>query len=75
MSYVMPHPLFKPPPGSTLKEPRLYCKPGEQYAVAEARWRVRRQEYIDVCIMLECLAESNNFYKAFYGLKIMEIIL
>lgn len=57
-----------------MKKPRLYCKPGESYDSARARWLKRYTHYRDCLAMKECTGR-NDFYKAWYGLKAVEVIL
>jgi hypothetical protein len=60
----------------TAKKPRFYRKANESWVEASERWRRRYAEWSDAYIMVSCTLqhERRNFYRAFYGLRVLEIV-
>ena len=60
-----------------LKEPRIYCRPGESYEEARGRWRIKLSEFRDATVIEECARhvtpKGRHFLRAFYGIEMQYI--
>jgi hypothetical protein len=72
---------FTLPAGSTLTKPkRVYCKSGELYNDGLLRFHTRLSAYQDAYAMAYCggvvtdTVKQRQFFKAFYGLLLIEIV-
>lgn len=52
---------------------RVYCKPGESYDVARARYRARLAAWRDAYCMAWCNVYKGKTLRAFYGIEMQFI--